>query len=163
MPQSGIKAGEVVETGHTCLVAMTLAMRLRVVASVPDDRWTAAAGAAHALRPAMLAHQREALGIIHQARKVNQVRCSHDGASSSREPVRCSRSCHHIRYAPAAPPGPPPRNPTRATFDYDRPHLWWRNTEQTRVPRERLCRPNHDPCRIRVPDVHQPVRLAWDE
>ncbi len=108
------RPSEVVETRRTCLAPVALAMWLRVVATVPDHRRAVASGAAYALRPAMLAHQREALGIVHQAGKVDQVGCSHDGGNSSREPVGCSRSCHHIRYAPAAPPGSPPRNPTRA-------------------------------------------------
>ena len=60
MPVSGIKASEIVETGHT---------RLATVA------------------PATLSHKREALGIVHQARKVDQVRCSHDGGASLLEPV----------------------------------------------------------------------------
>jgi hypothetical protein len=37
---------------------------LGVVAPVPDHRTAAAAGAAHALRPAVLAHEGEALGVI---------------------------------------------------------------------------------------------------
>jgi len=36
MPQSGIKVGEVVEAGRTRLAPVSLAMRLRVVAPVPD-------------------------------------------------------------------------------------------------------------------------------
>jgi len=71
--------------------------------------------AAHALWPAMLAHKGEALGVVHQAGKVDQVRCSHNGGGSSREPVGCSRSCHHTRDPSAAPPASPPRNPTRAS------------------------------------------------
>jgi len=86
MPRSGIKAGEVVETGCARLAPVTLAMRLRVVAPVPDDRGTIASGAAHTLGPAMLAHEREALGVVHQPRKIDQVRCRHDGKGSSRLP-----------------------------------------------------------------------------
>ncbi len=114
MPRSGIKAGEVAEPPSTRLAPVTLAMRLCIVAPIPDHRRTAAAGATHALWPAMLTHQLEALGIVHQAGKVDQVRCSHDRRGSSREPVGCPRSGHHIRYALAAPPGLQTWNPTRA-------------------------------------------------
>jgi len=34
----------------------------------------------------VLAHKREALGVVHQAREVDQVRCRHDGKGSSRLP-----------------------------------------------------------------------------
>ncbi len=88
---------------------------LRVVASVPDDGAVAAHGAAHILLPAVLAHQREALGVVDQARKVDQVGCRHD-KSSSREQVSHSRSCSRTRcLQPNFPiPAPPPRNPIRA-------------------------------------------------
>jgi len=79
-------AGEIVDAGRARLSAVTLAVRLRVVAPVPDDRGTVASGAARTLRPAVLAHKREALGVVHQARKVDQVRCRHDGKGSSRLP-----------------------------------------------------------------------------
>src|SRR4051812_45633278 len=59
-------------------------MRLGVVAPIADHRTAAAAGAAHALGPAMLAHQREALGVIQQPREVDQFRCRHDRPGSLR-------------------------------------------------------------------------------
>jgi len=96
-------ARQVVEAGRTRLAPVTLSTGLRVVAPVPGDRGTIASGAARTLRPAMLAHKREALGVVHQPGKVDQVGCRHDDAGSSREPVGCSRSCHHTRYPPAAP------------------------------------------------------------
>ena len=85
MPLSGIKASQVVEAGRTRFAPVTLAMRLRVVAPVPDDRRTVAGGAAHALWPAMLAHKGEALGVVHQAGKLDLVGCSHERQSSSKE------------------------------------------------------------------------------
>jgi len=108
-------AGQVVEAGRTRLASVTLPMRLRVVASVPDDRGTIASGAARTLRSAVLAHKCKALGVVHQSGKVGQVRCSHDRGGSSRKPVGCPRSRYHIRPSPAAPLGSLPRNPTRAT------------------------------------------------
>src|SRR3954464_9095298 len=57
-------AGEVVKAPSTRLAPVALPTRLRVVTPVPDYRIAAAAGAAHALGPAVLAHQREALGVV---------------------------------------------------------------------------------------------------
>jgi len=78
-------AGEIVEAGCTGFAPMPLPSRLRAVAPVPDHRRAAAPGALHALRPVVLAHKGEALGIVHQAGKVDQVRCSHERQSSSNE------------------------------------------------------------------------------
>src|SRR3954471_10699043 len=58
------RAGEVVEAPGARLASIALPMRLGVVAAVADHRITATAGTAHALGPAKLAHQREALGIV---------------------------------------------------------------------------------------------------
>src|SRR4051795_7918259 len=107
--------GEVVETPGARLAAIPLPMRSGVVAPVADYRIAAAAGTAHALWPAVLAHEGEALGIVHQAGKVDQVRCSHDGRSSSREPVGSSRSSHHSRCPPNALPRP-------TTPEHDKSH-----------------------------------------
>ena len=76
------RAGEVVEATRACLAPVALPVRLRVVAAVADHGGAAAAGAAHALRPAMLAHQGEALGVVDQRREVDQVRCGHGGKRS---------------------------------------------------------------------------------
>ena len=67
------RAGEVVEACAARLAAVALPMRLGVVVAVPGDRGTAAAGAADALRPAVLAHQLVALGVVDQAREIDQV------------------------------------------------------------------------------------------
>src|SRR3954464_12204936 len=76
--------GEVVETPGARLAPVALPMRLGVVAPIADHRIAAAAGAAHALGPAMLAHQREALGVIQQPREVDQFRCRPDRPGSLR-------------------------------------------------------------------------------
>src|SRR5215213_9555959 len=67
------RAGEVVEAPGAGLTPIALSMRLRVVAPIADDRVTATPGTAHAFRPAMLAHQREAFGVVQQLREVDQV------------------------------------------------------------------------------------------
>jgi hypothetical protein len=72
-------------------------MRLRVVVPVPDHRVAAAPGTAHAIGPAMLAHEGEAFGVVHQAGEVDQVQCSHDGGNSSREPVSYASFHRHTR------------------------------------------------------------------
>src|SRR5919107_5203747 len=80
------RAGEVVETPGAGLAAIALPMRLGVVAPVADHRIAAAAGTAHALAPAMLAHQREALGVVQQGREIDQIDGCHDGGGSWHEP-----------------------------------------------------------------------------
>src|SRR5215218_5830609 len=83
-------------------------MRLRVVAPVADHRIAAAAGAAHTLAPAVLAHQREALGVVQQCREIDQIDGCHDGGGSSHEPVSYSRSRLQARPPSAPRPGPDP-------------------------------------------------------
>src|SRR4051812_41338469 len=115
------RAGEVVKAPGARLAAIALPIRLGVVAPVADYRIAAAAGAAHALRPAVLAHEGEALGVVQQPREVDQVRCSHDGRSSSREPVGCSRSSHHTRCPPNALPRPTTPEPDKSLSGYAEP------------------------------------------
>src|SRR4051794_39868716 len=79
-------AREVVEASRTRLAAVALSMPLRVVTPVADHCGAGAPGATDALRPAVLAHEGEALGVVHQARKVDQVRCSHGGSSLRSRP-----------------------------------------------------------------------------
>jgi hypothetical protein len=67
-------AGEIVEATCASLAPVTLSARLRVVAAVPYHGVAAAAGAANTLRPAMLPHQGEALGVINQRCEGDQIR-----------------------------------------------------------------------------------------
>jgi hypothetical protein len=60
------RAGEIVEAARTDFAPVTLAMRLCVIAPVANNRTVAASRAANAIGPAMLTHQREALGVIQQ-------------------------------------------------------------------------------------------------
>ena len=94
------RAGEVVEAGCACPAAIALAMGLRVVASVADHGLAVAARAAHALRPAPLAHEGEALGVVQQAGEVDQVGYGHDDGGSSCEPVSYARFGPHARSPP---------------------------------------------------------------
>src|SRR4051812_47905110 len=65
------RAGEVVEAPRAFLAAVALPVRLAVVAAVTDHRGSIAPGATHAFWPAVLAHEGEALGVVHQARQVD--------------------------------------------------------------------------------------------
>src|SRR4051812_44808591 len=88
-------AGEIVKAPRTRLAAIPLPSALRVVTPVSDHREAVTPGTAHALGPAMLAHQCEALGVIQKTREVDQIGCGHDDAGSSREPDGRSRSSYH--------------------------------------------------------------------
>src|SRR3954469_9027566 len=107
--------GEVVETPGARLAPVALPMRLGVVTPVPDHRIAAAAGAAHALGPAVLAHQREALGVVQQRREIDQVDGCHDGDGSSQEPVSYSYSRFEAR-----PPSAPRLSPHLTTPEADK-------------------------------------------
>src|SRR3954466_3457517 len=104
-------AGEVVETPGARLAPVALPMRLGVVAPVADHRIAAAAGTAHALWPAVLAHKGEALGVVQQGREIDQIDGCHDGGGSSHEPVSYSRS--RLQARPPSAPRPRPDPPTR--------------------------------------------------
>src|SRR3954452_11782918 len=80
-------AGEVVEARAARLAPIPLATTLDVVTSVPDHGLAVAAGAAHAPRPAPLAHEGEALGVVQQAGEGDQLGWGHNGGCSSCEPV----------------------------------------------------------------------------
>src|SRR5919107_4442647 len=71
-------AAQVVEAAATGGAAVALPMRLSIVAAVARHTGAAAAGAAHAIRPAMLADKSEALGVIEQIGKVQQWRGGHE-------------------------------------------------------------------------------------
>src|SRR3954462_14686161 len=107
-------AGEIVKAPCTRLAAIPLPSALRVVTPVPDHHGAVTPGTAHAIGPAMLAHQCEALGVVQKTREVDQIGRSHDDEGSSREPDGCSCSSHHTRCPRAHYSNPPPRKPTRA-------------------------------------------------
>src|SRR3954449_3673405 len=100
------RAGEVVEASGARLAPIALPVRLRIVAPVADHRIAAAAGAAHTLAPAVLAHQREALGVVQQRREIDQIDGCHDGDGSSQEPVSYSYSRFEARPLSAPRPSP---------------------------------------------------------
>src|SRR3954468_15769713 len=104
------RAGEVVEAPRARLAPVALPAPLHVVATVPDHRAAVASRTMDAIGPAVLAHQREALGVIHQSREVDQIRCSHGGGRSSRGgPARAVLTHHHKG---AAAPLPKPESTT---------------------------------------------------
>src|SRR4051812_8985130 len=111
------RAGEVVKAPGAVLAPITLPMRLGVVAPVADHRIAAATGAAHALGPAVLAHQREAFGVVQQRREIDQVDGWHDGDGSSQEPVSYSYSRLEAR-----PPSAPRHGPHLTTPEADKSH-----------------------------------------
>src|SRR4051794_39420424 len=91
------RAGEVVKAPGAGLTAIALPMRLRVVAPVPDNREAVTPRTTHAIGPAMLAHQGEALGVVQKSREVDPIGCSHDDGGSSRKPDGCLCSSYHTR------------------------------------------------------------------
>src|SRR3954453_14836646 len=109
------RAGEVVEASRASFAPIPLSMNLALIKAVSDHGIAAACGAVDTLRPAMLAYQGEALGILDQCREVDQIRYRHIGGSSRR--VASSRRPRDYHKGPAGTlprPPPPPRNPIRA-------------------------------------------------
>src|SRR5215207_6392394 len=122
------RAGEVVEAPGARLAPVALPTRLRVVAPVADHRIAAAAGAAHALGPAVLAHQREALGVVQQRREADQIDGCHDGGGSSHEPVSYSRP----RPRPSLPSAPRP-GPDLTTPEADKSPVLYQSSKRARL------------------------------
>ena len=67
------RARQVVEALAAAVAQGALPLPLRVVTTVVDHLGASALWTPNALRPAVLAHQLKALGIIHQKRQVDQV------------------------------------------------------------------------------------------
>jgi uncharacterized membrane protein YeaQ/YmgE (transglycosylase-associated protein family) len=82
------RAGEVVKAPRTRLAPIPLPVSLGLVKAIADYGTATAGRAADTLRPAMLAHQGETLGIVDQRREVDQIRGGHDATGSSRGTVR---------------------------------------------------------------------------
>ena len=78
------RAGEVVKAARTRLAPISLPVSLGLVKAIADYGTAAAGRAADTFRPAMLAHQGEALGIVDQRTRVDQIRGGHDATGSSR-------------------------------------------------------------------------------
>ena len=92
-------AGQVVEAGAARRAAVALPVRLGVVPAVAGDRGAAAARAADALGPAVLAHQLEALRVVDQRRQVHQGghgrhRGSRDNPSSTAQRLSAPSADH---------------------------------------------------------------------
>src|ERR1700712_1795844 len=69
---------------------------------------------AHTLRPAMLAHQIKAFGIVQQRREVDQFRYRHAGSLLAKAGIAGRSSDQMPSIAAMLPQRSPPRNPTRA-------------------------------------------------
>src|SRR3978361_1530582 len=61
---------QIVEPSMTGLAEIALPMGLGLVTAIAYNRRAVTTGTAHALRPAMLAHQIKALGIVQQRREL---------------------------------------------------------------------------------------------
>src|SRR3954470_16659726 len=104
------RAGEVVEASRAGLASISLPVSLGLIKAVSDHGAAAAGGAMDALRPAMLAYQGEALGILDQCQEVDQIRYRHIRGSSRR--VVGSRRPRRLSQRPAGTlPRPPPTTP----------------------------------------------------
>src|ERR687883_1082236 len=110
------RAGELVEPAMARLAQVALPMPLPFIVAVADDHGTVAVRAAHAIRPAMLTHKLKALGLLQQAREIDQLGYRHACTASSNNQI--TSASDQIRdVASALPhPEPPPRNPIRASF-----------------------------------------------
>src|SRR4051794_37932963 len=104
------RAGEVVEASRACLAPIPLPVGLGLIKAVSDHRIAAAGGAVDALRPAMLAYQGEALGIIDQCREVDQIRYRHFEGPHAGWPARAVLADYH-RGPAGTLPRPPPTTP----------------------------------------------------
>src|SRR4051794_28433705 len=140
------RAGEVVEAPHAPLAAVALPVRLAVVAPVADHRGAAAPGATHAFRPAVLAHEGEALGVVHQAGKIDQAGCSIECSHDHGAPRDIAAADHPAAIIPAEVIQtrqpllclPTPRNPKRASSIWRRAWSLCSSTTSTmQAPRAR--------------------------
>src|SRR5919112_1465000 len=117
------RAGEVVEAPRAPLAAVALPVRLAIVAPVADHRGAAAPGATHAFRPAVLAHEGKALGVVHQAGKIDQTGCSIECSHDHGAPRDIAAADHPAALIPSEVLQtrqpllclPTPRNPKRAS------------------------------------------------
>src|SRR4051794_15714403 len=148
------RAGEVVEASRASFAPIPLSVNLALIKAVSDHGIAAARGAVDTLRPAMLAYQGEALGIVDQRREVDQIRYRHIRGSSrrvagSRRPRPTITEVLQARYPDLL---PPPRNPIRALLIYssagdgrscwyaDRPAYWQPHRSDTACSRARSKR-----------------------
>src|SRR3982751_4892084 len=105
------RAGEVVEAPCASLAPIPLPVSLGLIKAVSDHGTAAACGAVNTLRPAMLAYQGEALGILDQRREVDQIRYRHiRGSPHAGWPARAVLADYH-RGPAGTLPRPPPTTP----------------------------------------------------
>jgi hypothetical protein len=115
------RPGQIVEALAAAVTQIALAVPLGLVSTVAHNLWPAAPGTLNPLRPAVLADQLKALGIIDQERQVDQVghgsRKSQETTVRSRQPARRATSSHRPSRDSSVGPGSPlasPKNRERA-------------------------------------------------
>src|SRR4051794_34065764 len=91
------RAGEVVEARLAILAQPALARVMTIVPAVPDHVGTVARRASHAIRPAMLADQVEALGVVEQRGQADQVG-GHGAFTSGKGAIPRSTNHHRLRH-----------------------------------------------------------------
>src|SRR3978361_976541 len=112
---------KIVEPSMTGLAEIALPMRLGLVTAIADNRLAIATGTAHTLRPAMLAHQIKAFGIVQQRREVDQFGYRHADSLLAQAGIAGRSSDQMPSIAAILPQRSPPRNPTRASDYTSRP------------------------------------------
>ncbi|MDO9713623.1 diguanylate cyclase [Paracraurococcus sp. LOR1-02] len=105
------RAGQVIEALAAGVASIALAMRLAIIMASAHHRLAVAARTLHLLRPAVLPHHGEALGVVQQRREVDQLCADHDRASSTGPHPPCIPS-----GSGQAGQSSSPRIPTRARF-----------------------------------------------
>src|SRR6195952_5305726 len=104
---------KIIKPSMTGLAEIALPMELGLVTAIADNRLAIATGTAHSLRPAMLAHQIKAFGIIQQRREVDQLGYRHADTLLAQTEISAGHQTRCFRSPPSLQRSPP-RNPTRA-------------------------------------------------
>src|SRR5215213_6052247 len=107
----------------------TAAGALGLIKAVSDHGSAAACRAVDTLRPAMLAYQGEALGILDQCREVDQIRYRHLEGPHAGQPARAVLADHHRGPAGTLPRSPPITPESNKSHDFFKTvNLFLRNT-----------------------------------
>src|SRR3954452_23201243 len=121
------RAGEVVEASRASFAPIPLSVNLALIKAFSDHGIAAACGAVDTLRPAMLAYQGEALGIVDQRREVDQIPYRHIRGPSRRVAGSRRPLADYHRGPAGTLPRPPPTTP-----EPNKSHSRSRSTEKPR-------------------------------